>query len=264
MNPSEHGQALAPKVYFIGAGPGDPELITVKGQNIIKAAHLVLFTGSLVPQEVVEAADPKARIIDSSPLTLEETNDLLVRTVRDHKIAARVHTGDPALFGAVREQALLLEQAGIPYEIIPGITAAFAAAAKAGVAFTAPGGTQSLILTRMAGRTPMPSQEAIRHLAVHGSSLAVYLSADKHAELENELLQAGLSPETPIVIGAKVGHPEEQIIRTCLRNLSRTAKQHNLTRQTVFLILPWENQPQKRSRLYHPDFSHGCRTREHQ
>ncbi len=263
MNPSEHGQSLAPKVYFIGAGPGDPELITVKGQRIIKAAHLVLFTGSLVPQEVVKAANPRAEIIDSSSLTLEETNELLVRTVQAQKIAARVHTGDPALFGAVREQALLLEQAGIPYEIIPGVTAAFAAAARAGVAFTVPGGTQSLILTRMKGRTPVPSQEAIRCLAAHGSSLAVYLSADNHAELEKELLQAGLSPETPIVIGSKVGHPEEKIFHTSLKHLSQTARQHGLTRQTVFLVLPGGSQPQERSRLYHPEFSHGYRRGEH-
>ncbi len=263
MNSSKHGQALTPKVYFIGAGPGDPELITVKGQKIIKAAHLVLFTGSLVPKEVVGAADPRAEIIDSSNLTLEETNELLVRTVQAKKIAARVHTGDPALFGAVQEQALLLEQAGIAYEIIPGVTAAFAAAAKAGVSFTIPEGTQSLILTRMKGRTPVPSQEAISHLAAHGSSLAVYLSADKHAELEKELLHAGLSPETPIVIGSKVGHPEEKIFHTSLKYLSQTARKRGLTRQTVFLILPGGNQLKERSRLYHPEFSHGWRRGEH-
>jgi precorrin-4/cobalt-precorrin-4 C11-methyltransferase len=249
-----------PKVYFIGAGPGDPELITVKGQKIIKAADLVLFTGSLVPREVIDAAGPRAEIVDSAPLTLEQTNDLLVRTVRAGKIAARVHTGDPALFGAVREQIDLLDAAGIDHEIIPGVTAAFAAAAAAKVSFTAPGGTQSLILTRMAGRTPVPDTEAIRHMAAHGSSLAVYLSADKHEALEKELLEAGLSPETTIIIGTMVGHPQEQIVRTRLKDLSRTARANNLTRQAVFLILPSENRDRERSRLYDPSFAHGYRT----
>ena len=251
---------LEPKVYFIGAGPGDPELITVKGQRIIKAAHLVLFTGSLVPREVIDAAGPSAEIVDSAPLTLEQTNELLVRTVRAGKVAARVHTGDPALFGAVREQTDLLDQAGIGYEVIPGVTAAFAAAARANVSFTSPGGTQSLILTRMAGRTPVPDQEAIRHMAAHGSSMAVYLSADKHEALERELLEAGLSPDTTIVIGKMIGHPREQIIRTRLRDLSRTAEEHGLIRQAVFLILPSENRDQERSKLYDPSFAHGFRT----
>ena len=249
-----------PKVYFIGAGPGDPELITVKGQNIIKAADLVLFTGSLVPREVIDAAGPTAEVIDSAPLTLEETNDLLVRTVRAGGIAARVHTGDPALFGAVKEQTDLLDTAGIGYEVIPGVTAAFAAAARANISFTAPGGTQSLILTRMAGRTPVPDQEAIRHMAAHGSSMAVYLSADKHEELEKELLAAGLSPETTIIIAKMVGHPSEKIIRTRLGDLSRTAREENIIRQAVFLILPANNQSSERSRLYDPTFAHGYRT----
>ncbi|MDD4649146.1 MAG: precorrin-4 C(11)-methyltransferase [Desulfoplanes sp.] len=251
---------LQPNVYFIGAGPGDPELITVKGQNIIKSADLVLFTGSLVPREVIDAAGPTAEVIDSAPLTLEETHALLVRTVRAGGIAARVHTGDPALFGAVKEQTDLLDRAGIGYEIIPGVTAAFAAAARAKVSFTAPGGTQSLILTRMAGRTPVPDKEAIRYMAAHGSSMAVYLSADKHEELEKELLTAGLSPETTVIIAKMVGHPSEKIIRTRLGDLSRVAREQEIIRQAVFLILPADNQSSERSRLYDPTFAHGYRT----
>lgn len=246
-------------VYFVGAGPGDPGLITVRGREIVSQADLVLFAGSLVPREVVACAKDGAMVVDSAPLSLDETHAMILSTVRAGGIAARVHTGDPSLYGTIREQASLLERDGVPFEIIPGVTAAFAAAARAGVSFTVPESTQSLIITRMNGRTPVPAPESLARLAAHGSSLAVYLSADKAHDLVRELRVGGVPETTAVVIGVKVGHPDERIIRTTLAELEETVATQKISRQAVFLILPGESVSQSASRLYAPEFGHGFR-----
>lgn len=246
-----------PKVYFIGAGPGDPELLTLKAARLMAAADLVLYAGSLVPAAAVAHAKPGAKVVDSSPLTLEETHALLAECVRGGGDAARVHTGDPALYGAVAEQAALLDRDNIPWEIVPGVTAAFAAAAAAGVGFTAPGKSQSLILTRAPGRTPVPEAESLRRLAAHGCALAVYLSASQARTVQDELLAGGLAPDTPVVVGHRVGWPDGSVRRTRLDELAESAR--GLDRQTVFLVLPGLGQEAERSRLYAPEFGHGFR-----
>ena len=166
-----HARGAAPGlVSFVGAGPGDPELLTIKGRKAIEEASLVLYAGSLVPPDVVACAAPGVPVVDSAPLTLEQCHDLVRRTALAGGPVARVHTGDPSLYGALREQARLLDQDGIPWRVIPGVTAACAAAAAAGVTFTVPEVTQSLIITRMEGRTPVPEREALHLLAAHGTS----------------------------------------------------------------------------------------------
>lgn len=247
------------KVHFIGAGPGDPELLTLKAARLIAEAGLVLYAGSLVPAEVVAHARPGARVVDSSGLTLEETHAILVEAVRGGESAARVHTGDPSLYGAVREQALLLDQDGIPWEVVPGVTAAFAAAAEAGVSFTVPEATQTLIVTRMAGRTPVPEREALAGLAAHGAAMAVYLSAGDAPRLRDELLRGGYAPETAVVIGNRVGWPGGGAIRTTLERMAEAAREAGINRQAVFLVLPGQDAPDARSKLYDPDFGHGWR-----
>jgi precorrin-4/cobalt-precorrin-4 C11-methyltransferase len=247
------------RVVFIGAGPGDPELITVKGQRIVQEADLVLYAGSLVPREVVGCARPGADVLDSAPMTLDETHAVMLAAARQGKLVARVHTGDPSIYGAVREQAGLLKRDGVPYEIIPGVTSACAAAARAAVSFTVPERTQSLIITRMAGRTPVPEPESIRSLAAHRCSMVVYLSADKAGELQRELGAAGLEPETLVVIGRRIGHPDEEVVYTCVDDLARVAEAMQLTRQAVFLILPGEDGEEHLSRLYDAGFGHGFR-----
>lgn len=246
-----------PKVYFIGAGPGDPELLTLKAARLIAAADLVLYAGSLVPREVVARTRPGARVVDSSPLTLEETHALLVECVQAGGDAARVHTGDPSLYGAVAEQAALLDAVGIPWEVIPGVTAAFAAAAEAGVGFTVPGGTQSLVITRAPGRTPTPENESLRALAAHGCALAVYLSATQAPAVQAELLAGGLPGTTPVIVGRRVGWPDGHVSRTTLDNLAEAAR--GAQRQVVFLALPGQEGQAERSRLYDPAFAHGFR-----
>lgn len=246
-------------VYFIGAGPGDPDLITVKGRRLIEEADFVLYTGSLVPEALVACAKEGAVVQDSSSMTLEETHNAMRETAFAGRNVARVHTGDPSLYGAVREQAALLERDSIPYRIIPGVTAAFAAAAAAKVFFTVPGVTQSFTVTRMEGRTPFPVRQSVREMASHGGSLAVYLSAPEAENLQKELLEAGLPPQTAVIAAYRVGWPEEKIVKTTVENLAGSVTKHGLERQTVFLVLPGESgtaQEMLRSCLYAGEFAH--------
>ncbi len=257
---ADRGAAVAQgKVWFIGAGPGDPELITVKGARLIAQADLIVYAGSLVPRALFEGLS--ATVIDSAPLSLPETHALLRDCALKGGLAARVHTGEPSLYGAVREQAALLDAEGIDWAVVPGVSSAFATAAAAKVSLTVPGGPQTVILTRLSGRTPVPEAEALPTLAAHGATLAVLLSASEPERLQAELLQGGYGPDTLVVLGHKVGWPGGETVRTRLDSLAQTARAHGFTRQTVFLILPGQDLPAtaSQSRLYDPDFTHGWR-----
>jgi precorrin-4/cobalt-precorrin-4 C11-methyltransferase len=246
-------------VHFIGAGPGDPELLTLKGRRLIGEADLVLYAGSLVPAEVVACAREGARVVDSAPLNLDETHALMRDAARAGGSVARVHTGDPSLYGAIREQMALLERDGIGYAVVPGVTSACAAAALVGRSFTVPEKTQTLILTRLAGKTPVPESESLRLLATHGSAMCVYLSAGDPEGVQSELLAGGLAPATLVVIARRVGWPDQAVAETDLAHLAETARARQFTRQTVFLILPGqgvEDAGTARSLLYDPDFAH--------
>lgn len=246
-------------VHFIGAGPGDPELVTVKGQRLISEADLVLYAGSLVPRAVVACAKSGARVEDSAPLNLEQTHALMMEAVRAGGTVARVHTGDPALYGAIREQMALLDRDGVTYAVVPGVTAGFAAAAAATRSYTVPEVTQTLIFTRIAGRTPVPESEQLRKLASHGSAMCIYLSAGDPETLQAELLAGGLTPSTLIVEAYRVGWPEEKIVGTNLGDLAKTARENDFTRQTVFLVLPGQGVDdfgQAKSLLYDESFQH--------
>jgi precorrin-4/cobalt-precorrin-4 C11-methyltransferase len=232
--------------------------MTIKGRKAIEEAGLVLYTGSLVPARAVAAARADARVLDSAPLTLEECHALVKEASFAGEKVARVHTGDPSLYGALREQAELLDRDGIPWRVIPGVTAACAAAAAAGVSFTVPELTQSLVLTRLEGRTPMPEREKIRHLAAHQSSLAIYLAGRDASKVREELLLA-LSPATPVLCAHLVGWPEERLAWTDVENLARCVEENHMENDTVFLVLPAEGRTGARSRLYAADFSHSFR-----
>lgn len=250
---------MAGKVWFIGAGPGDPELVTVKGARLIARADLVLYAGSLVPRELVAEARPGARVEDSSSLTLEETHALLLETARAGGLAARVHTGDPSLYGAVHEQAALLDRDGVPWEIVPGVTAAFAAAAMAGVSFTVPGGSQSLVITRTGKNTGMPEAQGLRGFAAHGCALALYLAAGDAQKAQDELLAGGLPGGARVVLGHKVGWPGGGVRETTLDRLAEATRAANITRQAIYLVLPDAPGGEARSRLYHPGHGHAFR-----
>ncbi len=249
------------KIYFIGAGPGDPELITVKGLNTINRADLIIYAGSLVPRQLFEQSRAD-KLIDSSSLTLEETHTLMSEACREGKLVSRVHTGDPSIFGTIHEQTALLEKDGIPFEIIPGVTAAFAAAARANISFTFPGVNQTLIITRASGRTKVPSSQELKRLAASRSSMAIYLSAAIAGSVQSDLMDGGLAGSTSVIIGWKVGWKDELIIKTDLASLARSVTDNNISGQAVFLILP-EHEKTGRSKLYDPGFSHGFRRCDH-
>jgi len=247
---------MAGKVWFIGAGPGDPELITVKGARLIGQADLVLYAGSLVPREVVAGARPGARVEDSSPLTLEQTHALLLGTARAGGLAARVHTGDPTLYGAIHEQTALLDRDGVAWEIVPGVTAAFAAAAEAGASFTVPGGSQSLVITRTGRNTGMPGNQGLRGFAAHGCALALYLAANDAVAAQEELMAGGLPGTTRVVLGHKVGWPGGSVQETTLEHLAAATREAGITRQAIYLVLPDAPGCKARSHLYHPEHGH--------
>jgi precorrin-4/cobalt-precorrin-4 C11-methyltransferase len=256
---SENDAAKAGKVWFIGAGPGDPELVTLKGQRLIASADLVIYAGSLVPAEIIRWARPDAEVVDSSSLHLEEIHCLMRKTAASGGVVARVHTGDPSLYGALREQTTLLDADGIAYGVVPGVTAAFAAAAAAAVSLTVPETTQSFAITRLSGRTTVPDRQGVRELAAHGGSLAVYLSGTEVEKLAGELRAAKLPEHTPILAAYRVGWPGEKLIRTTLAGLEEVFREETPHRQWVFLVLPGAKEQAAASRLYDRNFSHAFR-----
>lgn len=249
----------AVRVWFIGAGPGDPELITVKGQRLIAQADLVLYAGSLVPYAIVEQARADAQVVDSAPLNLDETHACIMRTVRAGGVVARVHTGDPSLYGAIREQMHLLDAEGVSYAVVPGVTAGFAAAAATMTSLTVPELSQSFIITRLEGRTPVPERERLREMARHRCAMAVYLSAANPQGLVDELRAGGLEDGVSVIAAYRVGWPEQRLVHTTVGGLLETVAAHGLSRQTVFLVLPGEDGSTRFSKLYDPEFPHGYR-----
>ncbi len=253
---------MSGKVYFIGAGPGEEELITVKGARILSRVPLVIYAGSLVPYSLVKKyVSEDTWIIDSSSLTLEDTHRLIKQATSLGRDVARVHTGEPSLYGAIHEQIRLLEKDHIEYEVIPGVTAAFATACRVGVSFTVPEKVQSLIITRLAGRTPMPPGEELSSLASHNTALAIYLSASYVKQMQKTLLESGYPPDTMVVVGYRVGWEDEKIICSSLKEVDVVVEREEIKRQAVFLILPEQSQ-ETYSRLYDPSFSHGFRKAE--
>jgi precorrin-4/cobalt-precorrin-4 C11-methyltransferase len=249
-------------VIFVGAGPGDPELITVKGQKALAGADLVLYAGSLVSPAILTWARPGAELIDTAALNLEEILARIMAGYRAGQRVVRVHSGDPALFGAIQEQMEVLEREAIPCVVIPGVTAAFAAAAALAQELTLPEVTQTVILTRAAGRTPVPEREALGDLARHGSTLIIYLSIKLIESVVAELTPA-YGPETPVVVAYRVSWPDQFFIRGTLATIAALVKESGIERQALILVGPAlaarEGQLQARSKLYDREFAHGFR-----
>ena len=250
-------------IVFCGAGPGDPELITVKGMKALKDADLVLYAGSLVPEAVLTWAPDRARRVSSAAMDLEQIVAALAEGHENGRRVVRLHTGDPSLYGAVGEQMAALEDLGIPFRVIPGVTAAFAAAAAMGIEYTVPEVTQTLILTRMAGRTSVPEAESLASLAGHGASMVIYLSMALIDAVAEELSKA-YGPEAPCAVAFRVSQPEERILTTRLERLAQAAHTEGIHRQAVIMVGPALDHPRAldtlRSKLYDRTFSHGYRT----
>ncbi|MBW4595190.1 MAG: precorrin-4 C(11)-methyltransferase [Brasilonema angustatum HA4187-MV1] len=247
--------SLQSGVYIVGAGPGDPELLTVKAQKLLKLADVILFADSLVPQQILELCREDAEIIPSVNKTLEEILPIMIERVRSHKSVVRLHSGDPSLYSAIHEQMYLLAEAEIPFEVIPGISAFQAAAAKLKVELTVPGLVQTIILTRISGRTEVPETEELTTLAAHQASLCLYLSA-RHVEAAQAKLLQHYSPETQVAICYRLGWSDEKIRVVPLNQMADCTHQEKLIRTTLYVVSPALSQASARSRLYHPEHSH--------
>ncbi len=259
-------QAQRWPVLFVGAGPGDPELITVAGRNALAQADLVVYAGSLVSTEMLSWCPPGARAVDSAGLHLKQIVEHMVSGQRAGLKVVRLHTGDPSLYGALREQLLRLDQEGVPWRIIPGVSAAFAAAAALGLEYTLPELTQTLILTRAAGRTPVPAKEDLAALASHGASLAIYLSAGQ-GEAVSAALSQTFGPDAPVAIAQRVSWPDQAFHWTTAAQLPQALERAGVKRQALILAGPAVaalalGQDSAASKLYAAGFSHGFRAGE--
>jgi len=244
-------------VYFVGAGPGDKELITVKGMKILEAADCIIYAGSLVNPELLEYAKKDCALYDSAKMTLEEVIAVVQENEKRGLVTARLHTGDPSIYGAIREQIDLLEENNTQYKVIPGVSSFAGAAAALGAEYTLPGVSQTVILTRMAGRTPVPERESITELAKIGASMAVFLSASMLADLSLKLIEGGYPGDTPAAIVYKATWPDEKIIRTTIDGLAEAGS--GISKTAIILIGNFLGGEYERSLLYHPEFTHGYR-----
>jgi len=225
-------------VYFIGAGPGDPDLITVKGQSRIAACPVCLFAGSLVPEEVVACAPKDAVVMDTAVMTLEDTHAEIVKAHEQGKDVARVHSGDPSLYGAIAEQIRILRADGIDYEIIPGVPAYAAAAAALGQELTIPEIAQSIVLTRMSMQsTSMPAGETLENFAKTGATLAIHLAIRNMREIERQLIPY-YGDDCPVVVGYRVSWPDQLIIRGTLSTIRKDVRKAKITRTALVLVGP--------------------------
>lgn len=255
---------LDPKVYIVGAGPGDPDLITVKGLNILMNADLVLYTDSLVNEELIARAGNHAKVLQSSGMDLEQMVSVMAEAVHSGKSVARVHTGDPAIYGAILEQMVLLKQRDVAYEIVPGVSSVFASAAVLGAELTIPDLTQTVILTRADGRTPVPEREKLRDLASHHCTVALFLSAALAKKVVKEFMEAGWSENTPVAVVQRATWPDQKIVRTTLKDLDSDLRSAGI-RMHAMILAGWALDPEMvhrdehRSKLYDKSFTHGYR-----
>ncbi len=224
-------------VSFIGAGPGDPELITLKAINRIRSAGLIMYAGSLVPETIFMPYTnvTAENIINSADLTLEETHALIVRAIEEEKNVARIHTGDPSMYGAISEQMALLDKDIIEYEVIPGISSAMAAAAVLKTEFTFPDITQTAIFTRIHGQTPVPEKEDLAELAKHQATMIIFLSTHRAKAVEQKLLDS-YPANTPAVIAYRIGWPDQKLIHTTIEHIADQIKKYNLNRQALIMV----------------------------
>ncbi|MGN6331719.1 MAG: precorrin-4 C(11)-methyltransferase [Motilibacteraceae bacterium] len=253
------------KVWFVGAGPGAADLLTLRAVRAIGEADVVVWAASLVHEDVLAHVRPGAEVVDSSQLPMEGVLPLYERAARERLVVARIHSGDPSLWGAVQEQLDRAEELGLEVEVVPGVSAFTAVAAIAKRELTIPEVAQSVVLTRLeGGKTPMPAGETVRSFAAHGATMAVFLSAARSGQLQAELLAGGYPADTPVVVAYQATWPDELVVRTRVGELEETVKQHKLWKHTLFLVGPALAASGTRSHLYHPGHFHGFRRAEPQ
>ena len=243
-------------VHFVGAGSGAPDLITVRGQRLLEQADLIIYAGSLVNPALLEAKKEGCRVLDSAKMTLEQVTDAMREAEKAGLSTVRLHTGDPCIYGAVREQMDILEEERIPYDYTPGVSAFCGAASALDMEYTLPGITQSVIITRMAGRTPMPEKESIESFAAHGATMVIFLSTGMLDELSDRLKAGGYAPDTPAAIVYKATWPDEEKYICTVETLARTAAEHGITKTALIIVGSAVAQSgYERSKLYDPAFT---------
>ena len=243
-------------VYFVGAGTGAVDLITVRGMRLLEKADVIIYAGSLVNPELLDYAKKDCQIHNSAKLTLDEVIDIMKKASEEDKTIVRLHTGEPSIYGAVREQMDELDKLGIEYESCPGVSACFGAAASLNLEYTLPDISQSLIITRMEGRTKVPLRESIESFAAHQASMAIYLSTGMLDELSRRLLAGGYKEDTPAALVYKATWPEEEKYICTVKTLAETAREHKITKTALVLVgdvIGHRNY--EKSRLYAPNFS---------
>lgn len=242
-------------VNFVGAGPGAPDLITVRGRELLGRADVIIYAGSLVNPALLEYAKEGCEVHNSAELTLEQVADIMMKAERAGRMCVRLHTGDPSLYGAIREQMDILDGQGIEYRVTPGVSSFSAAAAALCAEYTLPDVSQSLIITRMAGRTPVPEGENIASFAAHGSSMALFLSSGLLEGLQAQLMAGGYAADTPAALVYKASWPEEKALRCTVSTLAQTAKENGITKTALVLVGRFLDGDYSRSKLYDPTFS---------
>lgn len=242
-------------VHFVGAGPGAPDLITLRGKLLLEGADVVIYTGSLVNPKLLLDLRRESEVHNSAKMTLDEVVEIMKTAVGQGKTVVRLHTGDPSLYGAIREQMAKLSALGIKYEICPGVSSFSAAAAALKSEYTVPGISQTVIITRAAGKTPVPKKESIRMLAAHGATMILFLSAGLLESVAKDLIAGGYGPNTPAAIVYKASWPQETIIRCTVSSLAKSAAENQISKTALVCIGDFLGDLYHLSRLYSPDFS---------
>lgn len=246
-------------VWFVGAGPGDPDLITVKGRRLLESADLVLYAGSLIPVVLVQGL--RAEVRSTADMELDAIVAAMIGAYRAGRLVVRLHTGDPAIYGAIGEQMAALDQAGVPYRVVPGVSSVAAVAAALDAELTLPEISQTVIVTRRAGRTPVPPGEDLADLARHQTTMMILLSAGMIDEVVADLLAGGYPPDTPVAVVEKATWPEERIVRGDLADIAGRVRRAGIRKTAIIAVgrVFAQEGLRARSRLYDPAFAHGCR-----
>ena len=242
-------------VHFVGAGSGASDLITVRGAKLLGEADVIIYAGSLVNPELLSYAGPECEIHNSAEMTLEQVIDVIRRAEAGGKTTVRLHTGDSSIYGAVREQFDELERLGIEYDVCPGVSAFCGAAAALRTEYTLPDVSQTVIITRAAGRTPVPERESIRSLAAHGATMVLFLSTSLTEKLQTELLEGGYDADTPAAVVYKATWPEQRIFRCTVGTLHGTVTENGLSKTSLIIVGGCLGSDYMRSLLYHPGFT---------
>lgn len=242
-------------VHFVGAGPGAPDLITLRGAVLLKQADVIIYAGSLVNPALLELARADCEVHNSAEMTLEQVIGVMKQAEAAGKTTVRLHTGDPCVYGAIREQMDALDELGIPYDDVPGVSSFCGAAAALRAEYTLPGVSQSVILTRLAGRTPVPEAESLASMASHGASMAVFLSGGMLERVQEELLKGAYTEDTPAALVYKATWPEEKTVRCTVGTLAQAGEEHGIRKTALVLVGDFLDSPYEKSKLYDPTFT---------